>query len=81
MFFHDKESISDKELLPLVSITLDQGNPREWYYALMDCGVVLKSLYKNPARKSKHYAKQSKFEGSDRQIAEPLSVCLVKRKK
>lgn len=43
-------------------------NPRQWYYALMDYGVMLKKEYKNPARRSKHYTVQSKFEGSDRQI-------------
>jgi A/G-specific adenine glycosylase len=67
-FAHCQELISDKQLLPLVTSTVDQKNPREWYYALMDCGVELKRLYKNPSRKSKHHTKQSKFEGSDRQI-------------
>lgn len=67
-FFKDKHDISDKELMPLVRASLDQDNPREWYYALMDYGVYLKKKYPNPNRKSKHYTKQSKFEGSDRQI-------------
>lgn len=67
-FFHDHQDISDKELLPLIELTVDYMNPREWYYALMDYGVVLKKLYKNPSRKSKHHTTQSKFEGSDRQI-------------
>ena len=67
-FGHQRELVGDKQLLPLVSATVDQENGREWYYALMDCGVELKKLYKNPSRKSKHHAKQSKFEGSDRQI-------------
>ena len=67
-FGHQQELISDKQLLPFVAGTVDQENGREWYYALMDCGVELKKLYKNPSRKSKHHAKQSKFEGSDRQI-------------
>jgi A/G-specific adenine glycosylase len=34
----------------------------------MDYGVYLKKLHGNPARKSKHHAVQSRFEGSDRQI-------------
>ncbi len=34
----------------------------------MDYGVHLKKICKNPSRKSKHHVKQSKFEGSDRQI-------------
>ena len=67
-FGHEQELVADKQLLPLVSVTVDRESAREWYYALMDCGVELKKLYKNPSRKSKHHAKQSKFEGSDRQI-------------
>ena len=67
-FFHDSQDVSDKELLPLIELTVDQINSREWYYALMDYGVILKKLYKNPSRKSKHHTVQSKFEGSDRQI-------------
>lgn len=67
-FFKDKELVHDKELLPLIAQTVDQANPREWYYALMDYGVFLKQQCKNPSRKSVHHAKQSKFEGSHRQI-------------
>jgi A/G-specific adenine glycosylase len=67
-FFYAHLTVSDKELLPLIASTVDYGNPREWYYALMDYGVFLKSRKINPSRKSAHYNKQSKFEGSDRQI-------------
>lgn len=67
-FFKDKEAVHDKELLPLIAQTVDHKNPREWYYALMDYGVFLKQQCKNPSRKSAHHAKQSKFEGSHRQI-------------
>jgi A/G-specific adenine glycosylase len=67
-FFRDQESVNDKELLPLIASTVDHDNPREWYYALMDYGVFLKSRKINPSRKSAHYNKQSKFDGSDRQI-------------
>jgi A/G-specific adenine glycosylase len=67
-FFHAQESVNDKELLPLIEATVNHDNPREWYYALMDYGVFLKSRTINPSRKSAHYNKQSKFEGSDRQI-------------
>ncbi len=34
----------------------------------MDYGVALKKTFKNPSRRSAHYTKQSKFEGSERQI-------------
>ena len=67
-FFKDQEKVSDKELIPLITQTLDQQNPREWYYALMDYGVHLKKEHKNPSRKSKSHTVQSRFEGSERQI-------------
>lgn len=67
-FFSGKEKVHDRELLPYIEASVDQENPREWYYALMDYGVMLKKTMVNPSRKSKHYTKQSKFEGSDRQI-------------
>jgi A/G-specific adenine glycosylase len=67
-FFHEQEHVKDKEILPIVKETLDYENSREWYYALMDYGVMLKKLEKNPGRKSALYQKQSPFEGSDRQI-------------
>lgn len=41
---------------------------REWYWALMDYGTHLKAAVGNASRSSKHYAKQSKFQGSRRQI-------------
>ena len=67
-FFKDVQKVPDAELLPLIAATLDAGNPREWYYALMDYGVELKKSGKNPNVRSKHHTVQSKFEGSDRQI-------------
>lgn len=67
-FFNDSSSVHDKELMPLIEQAVDQDNPREWYYALMDYGVMLKKQLPNPSRKSAHHSKQSKFEGSDRQI-------------
>ncbi len=67
-FFKDTEDVSDKEIIKLVEKTVDTDNPRGWYYALMDYGVFLKKEFKNPSRKSKAYLKQSKFEGSRRQV-------------
>ncbi len=63
-----EKKISDSEILPLVEKTLDKKNPREWYYALMDYGAHLAYKVKNPNQRSKHYSKQSKFEGSNRQL-------------
>lgn len=42
-------------------------NPRDWYYALLDYGAHLKATLANPSRRSKHYSRQSRFEGSRRQ--------------
>ncbi len=67
-FFHDKTDIRDTEILPLVEKTLDTSNPREWYYALMDYGVMLKQECENPNRRSAHYQRQSPFQGSNRQV-------------
>lgn len=60
--------ISDDHLRPLIEVTLDHEHPREWYWALMDYGADLARKVPNPNRQSRHYAKQSKFEGSARQI-------------
>lgn len=60
--------VSDSEILPLIEQTLDRKNPREWYWAIMDYGVFLKKQFKNPSRASAHHTKQSKFEGSNRQL-------------
>lgn len=77
-FFNDKKDIHDKQIMPLITQTVDYENPREWYYALMDYGVMLKKLLPNPSRKSKHHTQQSKFEGSDRQIRGMIIKCLTR---
>lgn len=67
-FFRGQSEVSDKQLLPLVQQALDVDNPRQWYYALMDYGVMLKKEFSNPARVSTNYTKQSRFKGSLRQM-------------
>jgi A/G-specific adenine glycosylase len=67
-FFDGEDNVMDKKILPLVEATLDRENPREWYWALMDYGSMLKKKVVNPNRRSAHYARQSAFEGSDRRI-------------
>lgn len=67
-FFQERDLISDEEIMNLVTRTLDTASPREWYYALMDYGTMLKKTHGNLSRKSKHYIKQSSFEGSTRQL-------------
>ncbi len=63
----ETKKIDDRDIAPLVEVTLDRSNPREWYYALMDYGADLKKKVVNPSRKSRQYTRQSRFEGSLRQ--------------
>lgn len=68
-YFPDIEKVSDKEILPLIERDLKKSKmePRDFYAALMDYGSHLKASGVRINNKSKHYAKQSKFEGSARQ--------------
>lgn len=61
------ERVADSSLMPLIEATLYHQDPRTWYYALMDYGAALKKTTVNPNRRSRHYSRQSKFEGSLRQ--------------
>lgn len=67
-FFEDATDVADSDVLTLVIETLDLENPRDWYYALMDYGSHLKRKIGNPNSRSKQYAVQSTFKGSDREI-------------
>jgi len=71
-FFHGRDKVCDRQIMPLVSLTLDRQNPRDWYYALMDFGVWLKQVHPNPGRRSRHHQQQSRFEGSNRQLRSRL---------
>ena len=66
-FYPDQEKVSDAQLMPLIETTLYRPDPRVWYYALMDYGAALKKSTANPNRQSRHYSRQSRFEGSLRQ--------------
>jgi A/G-specific adenine glycosylase len=67
-FFPGKNIITDKEITPILEKTMDRTNPRDWYYALMDYGVMLKKKYPDLNKRSAHYRKQAPFKGSNRQI-------------
>lgn len=77
-FFKDQEKVHDKEIFPLVQESVDTENPREWYYALMDYGVLLKKQNKKINERSTHYTRQSPFEGSDRQVRGKILDCLLR---
>jgi A/G-specific adenine glycosylase len=76
-FFDEKEGVRDDELLPILDAALDREQPRRWYWALMDYGVAIKKTLVNPNRKSAHYTKQSRFEGSFRQKRGVLLRALI----
>lgn len=76
-FFPGKDRVDDRQILPLVEQTLDRTDPRSWYYALMDYGVMLKTAGENPNRRSAHYHRQSAFHDSDRQIRGRIVKALV----
>ncbi len=67
-FFTGRNDVSDKEILPITEKTLHKKDPRNWYHALMDYGAKLKKEGVNPSRNSAHHIKQSRFEGSARQM-------------
>jgi A/G-specific adenine glycosylase len=78
-FFRDREKIGDTLIMPLIARTLDTANPREWYYALMDYGTMLKDKTPNPNRRSAHYRRQTPFHGSDRQVRGRILRALTER--
>lgn len=80
-FFKGKNNVKDSDILPFVDQTLDKNNPREWYQALMDYGVMLKKNHLNPSRRSVHHTLQSTFEGSDRQIRGRILKMLINERK
>ena len=79
-FFPKKKNVTDKEIHSLVTASLDKKNPREWYWALMDYGAMLKTQPENPNRRSQHYRAQSKFEGSNRQLRGRILKILLQKK-
>jgi len=76
-FFSDVEGVRDDEIYPFVECTLDRSNPRAWYYALMDYGVMLKKKFKNPSRQSAHHKKQAPFKHSNRQLRGQILALIV----
>lgn len=80
-FFDGVEGVRDGEILPIVEATLDRKNPREWYWALMDYGSMLKKRVENPNRRSAHYSRQMPFGGSDRRIRGIIVRVLLRKER
>jgi A/G-specific adenine glycosylase len=79
-FFPAKNNVVDKDVLPLIELTIDASNPRLWYYALMDYGVMLKKNHPELNKKSAHYRKQAPFEGSNRSLRGEILKLLIELK-
>jgi len=78
-FFAGRAEVDDREIIALVERTIDREHPREWFYALMDYGVMLKKTVGNLNRNSKSYSRQSRFQGSDRQLRGRILQLLLDR--
>jgi A/G-specific adenine glycosylase len=68
-FFDDEVTgITEPAIRQLVAETLDREQPREWYWALMDYGTYLKQSVGNLNVRGSGYSRQSRFQGSRRQV-------------
>ncbi len=67
-FYTNDEVVSDAEILRILEEALPKGESRAWYSALMDYGAHLKRAGVRINNRSKHYTKQSAFQGSDREV-------------
>lgn len=76
-FFAGQEMVSDTDLMPYIEQALDTEEPRQWYWALMDYGSHLKQTVGNAGRQSKHYVRQSAFQGSKRQLRAAVLTSLL----
>ncbi|MEK7509361.1 MAG: hypothetical protein AAB605_01460 [Patescibacteria group bacterium] len=65
---HKLSYVHDSEIRVIAEQAARGQDPRTWHAALMDYGAYLKKTHLNPSRRSAHRMKQSKFEGSLRQM-------------
>ena len=79
-FFPRARNVSDASLLPLIEIMVPKKSIREWYWALMDYGALAMKSINNPNRRSAHYARQTRFEGSRRHARSFALACIARDK-
>jgi A/G-specific adenine glycosylase len=75
---HVLSYVRDGDILSIASKMAKNQDPRTWHAALMDYGSHIKNMYPNPSRRSKHHTKQSKFEGSLRQVRGAILKAVVR---
>lgn len=79
-YFAGMHKVHDRDLHPFITATLDHHNPRQWYYALMDYGVMLKKNIGNLAKHSAHYTQQTPFKDSLRYIRGTILKLLTQQR-
>ena len=83
-YFNHRKDIGDKEILPIITRTLDPKKPKDWFYALYDYGTFLKkTLGKEKTvlhKKSKQYNVQKPFKGSNREMRSKVLQQFLKKK-
>ena len=72
-------AVHDRDVLQLIADSIVEHRSRDWFYALMDIGVELKRLRPGINRASKHYARQSTFKGSDREVTAKVLKFVLSR--
>lgn len=78
-FFSGQRAVHDRDVLQLIADSIVEHRSRDWFYALMDIGVELKRLRPGINRASKHYARQSTFKGSDREVTAKVLKFVLSR--
>ena len=76
-FLKNKKVVRDEEIGKLVLQTLNRNHSREWYWALMDYGAMLKQNGVKYNPRSAHYTKQGKFIGSNREVRGKILRALI----
>lgn len=67
-FLEATNEVSDQQLKEILADVIDQKDPRNWYYALMDYGAWLKSEGHDYFHKQKQHTKQKPLKGSERYV-------------
>ena len=80
-FFPRKNKVTDMEICNVLQKIQPSKHKREWYWALMDYGREALKGVPNANQKSKHYKKQSRFEGSPRYVRAKIISYLLENKK
>ncbi len=81
--FPDRRRVPDADILPLIAESLIRAKmpPRDFYGALMDYGSFLKKSGVRLNARSRHYAKQTKFKGSRRELRGKILKLLLESSK